>query len=225
MLSPNKAKYDYLKSLVATSGDVVISTGGEEISSPNKSGDRRRVNKTSTTVTPNSTRPIIVNSQQQIDQYKKLYPSQSNNLKFLIRKGYGNPNSFVEKFKQQIITNKKISLKGSELGNGGDITQDLFNVLTNLTRILIINPKYTIIPQIVITAGNDAYHQGKTLNINSSYGTNGVFPYTTTHTRGLAIDVRSINPQIDNLIIDALEEAGFTGILWHNPPHIHANIQ
>jgi LAS superfamily LD-carboxypeptidase LdcB len=28
MLSPNKAKYDYLKSLVATSGDVVISTGG-----------------------------------------------------------------------------------------------------------------------------------------------------------------------------------------------------
>jgi hypothetical protein len=28
MLSPNKAKYDYLKSLVATSGDVVVSTGG-----------------------------------------------------------------------------------------------------------------------------------------------------------------------------------------------------
>lgn len=223
MSSTNKARYDYLKSLVATSGDAVTLTDGAN-GSPN-SGGRRKVTKSSTVVSSNSKRPIIVSSQTHLDNYKKLYPNQSQNLNFVIRKGIGNPNSYVEKFKQQISLNKVISLKGSELGNGGDITKELYDVLVNLTRVVLVNPKYSPIPQILITAGNDSYHHGKTLNTNSSYGTNGVFPYTTTHTRGLAIDVRSYSPQIDNLIIDALEEAGFTGILWHNPPHIHANIQ
>ena len=27
-----------------------------------------------------------------------------------------------------------------------------------------------------------------------------------------------------NLMIELLQDAGFTGILYHDPPHIHANI-
>jgi hypothetical protein len=39
MLSPNKAKYDYLKSLVATSGDVVISTSDSNAGTPPGGGN------------------------------------------------------------------------------------------------------------------------------------------------------------------------------------------
>jgi len=201
-------------------------------------GTRRKVKKTSTIVSTNTNRPIIVNSQSVIDGYKRLYGNSLGNTTFIIRRGQGvippttNLFPFAEQFsnflkeeKSKGIENIKIKTDGGfQLGNGGDISEDLFKILKNLNTVLS-KPIYKAVTPIVITGGNDAYHQGKPLNANSTYGVNGVFPYTTTHTRGLAIDVRSVNADIDNLIIDALEEAGFTGILWHNPPHIHANIQ
>jgi len=207
-------------------------------SSTGGSGSRRKVKKTSTIVLTSTSRPIIVNNQSAIDAYKRLYGKFLGNTTFIIRRGQGaippstnlfpyaeQFSNFLKEEKAKGIKNIQIKTEGGfQLGNGGDITEDLFKVLKNLNTVLS-KPVYAPTLPVIITAGNDAYHQGKTLNPQSTYGTNGVYPYTTTHTRGLAIDVRSVNPTIDNLVIDALEEAGFTGILWHNPPHIHANIQ
>ena len=221
--------FEFLKT-VEVSPQSVSSTGGN--------GSRRRVRKSSTIVSTNTSRPIIVNSQSAIDAYKRLYGKFLGNTTFIIRRGQGvippttnlfpyaeQFSNFLKEEKGKGVNNIQIKTTGGfQLGNGGDITEDLFKVLKNLNTVLS-KPVYAPTLPVIITAGNDAYHQGKTLNPQSTYGTNGVYPYTTTHTRGLAIDVRSVNPTIDNLIIDALEEAGFTGILWHNPPHIHANIQ
>jgi hypothetical protein len=212
--------------------------GSSGVGGGNQAGNRRKVKKSSTIVSTNTSRPIIVNSQKAIDEYKRLYGTFLGNTTFIIRRGQGaippstnifpyaeQFSNFLKEEKGKGINNIQIKTAGGfQLGNGGDITEDLFKVLKNLNTVLS-KPKYSTVLPITITAGNDAYHQGKTLDPRSTYGTNGVLPYTTTHTRGLAIDVRSVNAEIDNLIIDALEEAGFTGILWHSPPHIHANIQ
>jgi hypothetical protein len=227
----------YTTPLSSSSGGTSSPAGGGG-SSSGGGGGRRKVKKTSTVVSTNTNRPIIVNSQSVIDEYKRLYGNSLGNTEFIIRRGQGaippttNLFPFAEQFsnflkeeKSKGVENIKIkTVGGFQLGNGGDITEDLFKILKNLNTVLS-KPIYKAVTPIVITGGNDAYHQGKPLNPNSTYGINGVLPYTTTHTRGLAIDVRSVNADIDNLIIDALEEAGFTGILWHNPPHIHANIQ
>lgn len=221
--------------------EEILSQQLKTSSTPSSTGTnrgRRRVRTTSTVVSTNTSRPIIVNSQSAIDAYKRLYGKFLGNTTFIIRRGQGaippttnlfpyaeQFSNFLKEEKGKGINNIQIKTEGGfQLGNGGDITEDLFKVLKNLNTVLS-KPVYAPTRPIIITGGNDAYHQGKTLNPQSTYGTNGVYPYTTTHTRGLAIDVRSVNPTIDNLIIDALEEAGFTGILWHNPPHIHANIQ
>ena len=108
---------------------------------------------------------------------------------------------------------------GGQLGSGADISSALYNALQKLQKELL-KPKYSSVIPVFITAGNDSFHQGKTINSSSEYN----ISYKTTHTRGLAIDLRSSTVDKDNLVIDALEVAGFGGILWHNPPHIHANV-
>ena len=51
-----------------------------------------------------------------------------------------------------------------------------------------------------------------------------VTPATSTHNRGLALDIgEKNNVALNNLIIDACKEAGFTGVLYH-ARHVHANL-
>ena len=190
------------------------------------SGGRRRVSKSSTYITPGSTRSVIVESESQKTKFENSYGSKlDQGVEIVVRKGVGNPNSNVERFKkllsQQTTPNLSIKNKGGyQLGNGGDISNDLFDTLKKFYNELN-KPQYDSIPKpIVITGGNDAFHHGKARG--TAYSGD---PSRTTHVRGLAIDVRSHSTDIDNLIIDALEVSGFTGILWHGPPHIHANIQ
>ena len=147
-------------------------------------------------------------------QFKKLL-DQSNNKKFIVIKMYGT------------------SSPAGQLGNGADITKELYDTLVKLLQVAKAQKtKYQPILPIILTGGNDRFHQGKTLGV-TKYPTKSnpkLTPATTTHTRGLAIDVRSIstssNKDIakDNLIIDMLHQAGFGRILYHDPPHIHANI-
>ena len=112
-----------------------------------------------------------------------------------------------------------------QLGNGADIHKKLYQVLIKL--LFQVAPKYedkNIFP-IMITGGNDKFHHGKTLSSSAKYPVSNTLPSNTTHTRGLAIDVGSKGSVAkDNEIIKMLYEAGFGAILYHDPPHIHANI-
>jgi hypothetical protein len=208
-------------------GQTARRAGGSVTSRTAQLGERRRVNTSSTLITPGSKRPVIVESESQKTKFENFYGSQlDSGVEIIVRKGAGNLNSNVERFKKLLSqqTNPNISIKnigGYQLGNGGDISNDLFDTLKKFYNELN-NPKYSSIPKpILITGGNDAFHHGKARGTAYS-GT----PSTTTHVRGLAIDIRSYSVDIDNLIIDALEASGFTGIIWHSPePHIHANIQ
>jgi hypothetical protein len=208
-------------------GQTARGAGGSVTSRTAQLGERRRVNTSSTLITPGSKRPVIVESESQKTKFENFYGSQlDSGVEIIVRKGAGNLNSNVERFKKLLSqqTNPNISIKnigGYQLGNGGDISNDLFDTLKKFYNELN-NPKYSSIPKpILITGGNDAFHHGKARGTAYS-GT----PSTTTHVRGLAIDIRSYSVDIDNLIIDALEASGFTGIIWHSPePHIHANIQ
>jgi hypothetical protein len=207
-------------------GQTARGAGGSVTSRTAQLGERRRVNTSSTLITPGSKRPVIVESESQKTKFENFYGSQlDSGVEIIVRKGAGNPNSNVERFKKLLSqqTNPNISIKnigGYQLGNGGDISNDLFDTLKKFYNELN-NPKYSSIPKpIIITGGNDAFHHGKARG--TAYSGK---PSTTTHVRGLGIDVRSYSVDIDNLIIDALEASGFTGILWHDPPHIHANIQ
>lgn len=191
--------------------------------------------------------PFIVRDQAQIDRYKKEYGhllgDDFNN--FLIRKGLGNPNSFVTKFddflerKQTSSSNTRIVIKGgkgnsesseNQLGNGADISERLYQALVKFWGVLG-DDKYKKYYPIVITGGNDAFHHGPTLSPSSKYPTGNVLPINTTHTRGLGIDIRqpdprssSFNGERNKALQSALVKAGFTGLKWHNPPHIHTNI-
>ena len=194
--------------------------------------------------------PIIIEDEKQKKKYLKLYKNQLGEDfdNFVIRKG-SDPNSYVMKINSQIQSrsrkfDKKIFIKGNgnyskpgELGNGGDISKGLYNTLLKLLDISNddkYDDLFDVISNVTITAGNDHFHQGKTVLKNaSSYpkpSTSPVNPSNTTHTRGLAIDVRVnagwISQSVDeiNLMIELLQDAGFTGILYHDPPHIHANI-
>jgi len=196
---------------------------------------RRKVNTYSTLMRNPKTnsKPIIVPDVATKQNYLRLYSTQLgagfNN--FVIRAGNSNPASKVVKFVNwnNSQATRTISIKpgrdkfggtvGGQLGNGGDISSALYNALQKLQKELL-KPKYSSVIPVLITAGNDSFHQGKTINSSSSYNRS----WETTHTRGLAIDLRSSTVDKDNLVIDALEVAGFGGILWHNPPHIHANV-
>ena len=184
--------------------------------------------------------PVIIQDESQKIRYLKLYKDQlgDNFDNFIIRKG-DDLNSYAIRFidflwnepgSNNRITIKNASqnprfLKPGELGNGADISEKLYRVLVDKLYPLTSNPKYSSILPIKITAGNDDFHQGKTLSSNAKYPTSIVTPANTTHTRGLAIDISSKGSiEKDNLIIEMLYEAGFGSILYHEPPHIHANI-
>lgn len=177
--------------------------------------------------------PLIVQSEEHKKAYMIEYGSNLgpgfNN--FVIRVGEGNPDSFTEKFRSFLSGKpKRIIIKQKELGNGADIAEDLFEALKRFYDILG-RDRYTPYLPVIITGGNDKFHHGPTLIPNSPYPTSKVYPFNTTHTRGLAIDIRQANPVTNDFefqkniaIQDALWEAGFKGIIWHSPPHIHANI-
>jgi hypothetical protein len=206
----------------------------------------------STVIPPESMtlNPIIISNASQVDKYMKLYGPNSFYKRlpegfdvkegkyyknFIIRKGNAK-NSYATQFLKltrdkslyNTLTGGGINIKNSvgynnpgELGNGADISKRLFITLSKM----LVNAKKEGI-SLTITAGNDAFHQGKTLNSNAKYPTSNVTPANTTHTRGLAIDVsvRGMNTDEINIIIDFLYKNGFGGILYHDPPHIHANI-
>jgi hypothetical protein len=210
-------------------------TSGGGRGSGGTSHGRRKVNTYSTLMVNPKTnsKPIIVPDVATKQKYLSLYSTQLgagfNN--FVIRAGNSNPKSKVVKWVKwnnsqttQTLTIKSGKDKeggtiGGQLGNGADISSALYNALQKLQKELL-KPKYSSVIPVFITAGNDSFHQGKTINSSSEYN----ISYKTTHTRGLAIDLRSSTVDKDNLVIDALEVAGFGGILWHNPPHIHANV-
>lgn len=114
-----------------------------------------------------------------------------------------------------------ITEKGSEISSNGDITPELKDtVLRFQTLLKSKRSAFKFITQqnpIVITAGNDTYHR--------VYG----HADTSTHGRGLAIDIRTTTftkPQIDS-IMALLYEAGFAWVDYHGGSalHIHANLK
>ena len=198
--------------------------------------------------------PIIVKSEKVKQNYLKIYGKELNKPgffkgeiefdNFLIKPGEGNPNSYTTKFTQFLEKNSsdvRIALKGgfkntqrseNQLGNGGDIHEELYVALLNLYDLLG-KDKYKPYLPITITAGNDAFHHGSTLPGSGGYSDSGakVQPYNTTHVRGLALDIAQASPASSDFnklrnraIQDALWEIGFKGIIWHEPPHIHANL-
>jgi hypothetical protein len=186
--------------------------------------------------------PVLV----QYPEMKQKY--ENDGIKVRIQ--HGNPNGTpsitnVLKFTQQLNT-KYIILKknkftdndslrnfpnlktlgyttGGELGSGGDITSDLLNALVRLQTILQ-KPKYNPITPITITGGNDLYHHNE--DKKDGYSSN---PSKSTHTRGIAIDIGAFESYLGpkNLLVEeALREAGFAYVLFHNRKgyHTHANL-
>ena len=203
-----------------------------------------KVKDYSTVVPPNSQtlNPIIISDASQVSKYMKLYgPNSTRKIlpkgfdviegkyykNFIIRKG-DSKNSYAMQFIKYLgKKDSRIRVKGAndrkpgELGNGADISKRLYNTLIVLAQNAL---KEDI--NLVITAGNDSFHQGKTLKSGAKYPTSNVTPANTTHTRGIAIDVRTegMSTKEINLRIKLLQKSGFGGILYHDPPHIHANI-
>lgn len=196
----------------------------------------------------NSIYPVIIatDNASQKDIYKNRfgYPGE-----FIIREGNNNPDSNVTKFVNFLenwkTNNDKVRIKiknnniepGGELGNGGDITPQLLQALERLHEILG-KDEYSPISPIIITAGNDLFHHGVTLGPNPvgkesqayanqrmAYANAGnVTPATSTHNRGLALDIgEKYDAAKNNLIIKACKEAGFTGVIYH-AKHVHANL-
>ena len=185
--------------------------------------------------------PIIIQNKSQIIKYQKLYFKQFGNTSttyanfdnFVIRKGT-DKNSYAMKFikflggrDSRIKIKRASNTQPGELGNGADISEKLYNFLINKVHPESMKDKYSSISRsIVITAGNDKFHQGLTLDKNALYPTSNTTPANTTHTRGLALDFKSTRDVgKDNLIIEMLHNAGFGAILYHNPPHIHVNLK
>jgi hypothetical protein len=119
------------------------------------------------------------------------------------------------------LNKQYVTEKGDELSSNGDITPELKNAVLAFQNNLIANKiAFNFITPsnpIVITAGNDTYHRtyGPTRNI-------------TTHSRGLAIDIRTStfnSPQIES-IMNLLRSSGFTFVIAHGGTafHIHANL-
>jgi hypothetical protein len=227
---PYNARFEEVNKILIESATLKygpLTTGG----GGDNSGSRRRVDKSSTLITPGSKRPVIVESESQKTKFENFYGNRLDpGVEIIVRKGVGNPNSNVEKLRT--LLSKQLSpeliniknKKGYQLGNGGDISDDLYDTLIKFYKKLSSTIYNSVPKPITITAGNDAYHHGEARGTN--YVEKGGQPWRTTHVRGLAIDVRSYSVDIDNLIIDALEASGFTGIIWHGPEdHIHANIQ
>ena len=111
--------------------------------------------------------------------------------------------------------------KGDELSSNGDITDALKTaVLAFQSKIKGNKAGFSFVTStnpLTITAGNDTYHR--------TYGEKN---NTTTHGRGLAIDIRTQNLSDDQIqaVMVALKESGFVYVIYHGGTalHIHANV-
>ena len=111
--------------------------------------------------------------------------------------------------------------KGDELSSNGDITDALKTaVLAFQSKIKGNKAGFSFVTStnpLTITAGNDTYHR--------TYGEKN---NTTTHGRGLAIDIRTQNLSDDQIqaVMVALKESGFVYVFYHGGTalHIHANV-
>ena len=206
-----------------------------------------RNSSTGTIHNNNSKYPIIIQYKELKDKYINLGvneysievkegnpigPINSNVVQFI---NYINGGDNYIKIKKDKFTNSDSlrsfpTLKtlgyttGGELGSGGDITTDLLNALKKLHTVLQ-KPKYKSINPITITGGNDLYHHNE--DIKDVYSSTKII--NTTHTRGIAIDVAAFENVLTgkNLLVDeALREAGFAYILFHDGTgnHTHANL-
>jgi len=112
--------------------------------------------------------------------------------------------------------------KGDELSSNGDITEDLKTaVLAFQNKIKSNKAGFSFInanKPVTITAGNDTYHR--------TYGDKA---NRTTHSRGLAIDIRTTGFKDTEIkaMMSALKESGFVYVIYHGGTalHIHANIK
>jgi hypothetical protein len=204
-----------------------------------------RVSEYSSKIPPDSItlNPIIIQKESQISKYMKLYGPNSfykhlpegfdeknpdgTYKNFIIRNGTDETSYAMQFIKYLGGRDSRIKVKDArarkpgQLGNGADISKRLFNTLIVLAENAL---KEDIV--LTITAGNDEFHQGRTLKSGAKYPTSNVTPANTTHTRGIAIDVRAEGLSVDeiNVRIKLLKKSGFGSILFHDPPHIHANI-
>lgn len=123
---------------------------------------------------------------------------------------------------RKLLDKNYIVEKGDELASNGDITEDLKNAVvafqnkikSNKAGFGFINAN----KPVTITAGNDTYHR--------TYGDKA---NRTTHSRGLAIDIRTTGFKDSEIkaMMSALKESGFVYVIYHGGTalHIHANIK
>jgi hypothetical protein len=123
---------------------------------------------------------------------------------------------------RKLLDKNYIVEKGAELSSNGDITEDLKNAVvafqnkikSNKAGFGFINAN----KPVTITAGNDTYHR--------TYGDKA---NRTTHSRGLAIDLRTTGFKDSEVkaMMSALKESGFVYVIYHGGTalHIHANIK
>ena len=155
--------------------------------------------------------PVLLNN----SSYKDVYNSYVQKEAIVL---YDNP---VANSLRTLLDKNYIIEKGNELSSNGDITESLKTAVLNFQNKIKNNKEgfkfVNSTNPIVITAGNDTYHR-----------TYGEHRNRTTHSRGLAIDIRTKgrpNFEINSIMI-ALKESGFTYIDYHGGSfmHIHANI-
>jgi hypothetical protein len=138
--------------------------------------------------------------------------------------GYPNANTL-----RQIISSLQYQEKGNEIDNGGDITPELVVAAETVLRELKTKLNSQYYSTIIITAGNDLYHQR--------------LGYISTHTQGKAFDfvINGVPPMVNrntvlNDIVNILTPLKARGIIkvfideYRNPTgastggHFHINI-
>ena len=171
---------------------------------------------------------VVNTSKGSVDENSKKYPVLINNSSYkseynsLVQKEIKiTPNSPVANSLRKLLDKNYIIEKDNNISSNGDITESLKTTILKFQNKIKNNRVgfnfVTSKNPIVITAGNDTYHRTYGEKRNSS-----------THCRGLAIDIRTQNLsdlQIRSIMV-ALKESGFTYVIFHGGSalHIHANI-
>jgi hypothetical protein len=173
--------------------------------------------------------PKVINtSKGSVGENSKKYPILLNNSlnksvynPFVQKEAIVSPNNPVANSLRKMLDKNYIIEKGNELSSNGDITESLKTAILKFQSKIKGNRVgfnfVTSKTPIVITAGNDTYHRTYGEKRNSS-----------THCRGLAIDIRTLNLSDTQIqaIMTTLKESGFTFVIFHGGSalHIHANI-
>jgi hypothetical protein len=171
---------------------------------------------------------VVNTSKGSVDENSKKYPVLLNNSLYkseynsLVQKEIKiTPNSPVANSLRKLLDKNYITEKDNNISSNGDITESLKTTILKFQNKIKNNRVgfnfVTSKNPIVITAGNDTYHRTYGEKRNSS-----------THCRGLAIDIRTQNLsdlQIRSIMV-ALKESGFTYVIFHGGSalHIHANV-